>query len=78
MRVLAGLIVALTLTGTAGAQPQPEQKKKDGERMICRPVEQTGSRVSRQKICKTQDEWRAQEEFSRKNLEDSQREVNRY
>lgn len=81
MRMLGGLIAALVLTGTAGAQSQPAapvEKSDDGERIMCRTLEQTGTRVSRKRVCKTRNEWRQEEQASRKHLEDAQREVNRY
>lgn len=75
MRVFAGLVLVAALTGAAAPQPV---KKPQGERKICRAFEQTGTRLGRTRICKTAEEWRVEDEITRKQLEDEQRQVTRY
>jgi hypothetical protein len=43
----------------SAAQPSTEVAGLKVPAKICRKVTGTGSRVSREKICKTQEEWRA-------------------
>lgn len=85
-------IVALGLAGTAGAQESNkknetelrvvEDKMADKEdmgdqsRIICRKVENTGSRLSSRRMCATAGEWAAQKRDNREVLE--KRQANRY
>lgn len=66
-RFVASLAVFATLGMTAAAlaqtasPPATEQAKseeeKDGNRIVCRRIEVTGSLVKRGRVCRTQDEW---------------------
>lgn len=53
--------VAAPADATPGAQPQ-EQKK---ERMICKRIDATESRMASKRICKTAREWRGEVETDR-------------
>ena len=46
----------------------PAQKKPDAKRKVCRRVETTGS-IMRETICRTQDQWAAEEKASGDNAE---------
>ena len=53
----------------AGATAQaPVQKKAEGKKKVCRRVEVTGS-IMRESICRTVDQWAAEDEASRREAE---------
>lgn len=52
----------------AGTNDAPVQKKVDGRKKVCRRVEVTGS-IMRETICKTVDQWVAEEQASRGDFE---------
>lgn len=63
------MIAALLLLGVASAGAQEQSKPateaivqtapadNDGGRLICKTEKETGSRVKRNKVCKTKQEW---------------------
>ncbi|AUN32089.1 hypothetical protein C0V82_16865 [Niveispirillum cyanobacteriorum] len=63
------MIAALLLLGVASAGAQEQAKPaaeaivqtapadNDGGRLICKTEKETGSRVKRNKVCKTKQEW---------------------
>ncbi|MCC6927226.1 hypothetical protein [Novosphingobium sp.] len=50
--------VAVLADPAAPASTNDEAKKADGDRMICRTQSETGSRLSRKRVCMTANEWR--------------------
>jgi hypothetical protein len=56
-----GTLAALLLAGAAAAEPAPAARPpEDPDRIVCRQSEpRTGSRVSRQRLCRTVAQWRA-------------------
>lgn len=77
-----GLIAAFMLLGgqVAGAQDlekptgepivQTAPAENDGSRLICKTVKETGSRVKRNKVCKTKQDWDDMRQNSNKQLDD--------
>jgi hypothetical protein len=59
-------------TETKPAQPTaaPQAQTAD-DRIVCKRVEQTGTRLRKGKVCKTLSQWRAQEAAARKILTDA-------
>lgn len=53
---MIGLILAAAAALSQGGSGEPSPKKPD-ERRICRVVEDTGSRMSRRRDCRTAGEW---------------------
>ncbi len=54
------LITAAPAIAGSGSSPAvADAKAKDPKRKICEAVEETGSRLSSQRICKTAEEWEA-------------------
>ena len=67
------LLFVSSLSGGAVADtPAAETATPSPDRIICRSRPVLGSRISRQRICKTADEWRAYEN----DLEQSRRDIN--
>jgi hypothetical protein len=71
--------VALFLSGTASAQ-QTSNASPNGagataggdEQMICRTQRETGSMLSRTRVCKTRAQWEADRRDTRQNIDRSQ------
>ena len=55
---LAILPTALMAGATFSGASEPAQAS-DENRVVCRRIEQTGSRMARQRVCKTAAQWRA-------------------
>jgi hypothetical protein len=67
------MLLILTLAPIAFALqevPAPDEPAPKVEKKICRATGTTGSRFRRAPVCKTRTEWDAQEEASRKRLDD--------
>jgi hypothetical protein len=58
--------VSAMLIAPAGAAPE---KKSPGEKVICRELGETGSRLATKRVCLTRDQWRQQEDMKRENLD---------
>jgi hypothetical protein len=56
---------------TAGAR-QKASDVKDGSKVVCRTVEETGSRLSKTRICRTQTQWAELRRQTREDLERAQ------
>lgn len=59
---MLGIVAVMTLTpGVAGAQDQAQQPAAaadpEASKVVCKKVDATGSRLSKEKICKTRAEW---------------------
>jgi hypothetical protein len=67
----AGLVAVACLAGTALAAVPT--KKNDSNKMICRTMEETGSRLAGKRVCLTREQWRQQSDMQRENLEKAQR-----
>ncbi len=75
MGVAFALVAGTPASGQQNGAPAPGvtneqvavQKKPDSKR-VCRRVETTGS-IMRQTVCKTQDQWTAEEQASRDDVE---------
>lgn len=57
---------ALADSSTSGASAQR------GTQMICRPIKETGSRLSKKRICMTRDQWAEQKRIMRNDLNQAQ------
>ncbi|MFV3130663.1 hypothetical protein [Niveispirillum sp. KHB5.9] len=78
-----GLMVGLALLAVSGAGAQEAEKpamsepivqtapaKDDGSRLVCKTEKETGSRVKRNKICKTKQEWNEMRQNTNKQLDE--------
>ncbi|GAA4812450.1 hypothetical protein GCM10023232_04650 [Sphingosinicella ginsenosidimutans] len=73
------LILVATLASVAGAAAagamaqQPAQKgSEDPDRMICRRITQTGSRLQGERVCMTAAQWAEQRRIQRSDIEHAQ------
>ncbi len=76
MRFVNLALVASLLATPVVAQTQPtnavpatEKGSKDPNRMVCRTVETTGSRLGSKKICRTAAEWVEVQAIERRDIE---------
>jgi hypothetical protein len=63
-----GLIMAFGLAPALAADPVPEPigtGATDEDRIVCKKQEETGTRLRRRNICRTESAWRAQEESAK-------------
>jgi hypothetical protein len=75
--VTAGLLVALMLAPpvlAADPAPAPTQAASaENDPLVCKRQEETGTRLKKKKICKTESEWEAQEQAAQKWAKDMNR-----
>ncbi|HEX8667646.1 MAG TPA: hypothetical protein VF727_04660 [Allosphingosinicella sp.] len=71
MTMKALLIVTVLLATPAIASPQAD-KSSDSDRLVCRMVAETGSRLSRSRVCLTKEQWEEQRAENRRTVERSQ------
>jgi len=64
------LIAALVAPGAALAAPDGDAKR--GMQMVCKPIKETGSRLSKKKVCMTREEWAEQKRIMRSDLNQAQ------
>jgi len=62
----AALVAAgLCSTGALAA----DAKKNDSEKLICRTMDELGSRLASKRVCLTRTQWRQQEDMKREGLD---------
>jgi hypothetical protein len=69
------LIAALLVPGTALADSgdsRSEANSRKGTQMVCRPIVETGSRLSKRRICLTREQWAEQKRIMRSDLNQAQ------
>jgi hypothetical protein len=71
------LILIAALIAPTGALAQDggsslEAKSRKGSQMVCRPIKETGSRLSKRKLCLTRDQWAEQKRIMRNDLQQAQ------
>ena len=69
------LIAALVAPSMALAQDggsSAEAKSRKGTQMVCRAIKETGSRLSKRKLCLTRDQWAEQKRIMRNDLQEAQ------
>lgn len=76
MRIVNLALVASLFAAPVAAQTQPTsaapaaaKDSKDPNRMVCRKVENTGSRLGSKKICRTAAEWAEVQAIERRDIE---------
>jgi hypothetical protein len=70
MLIGAACASAAILAPAGAATPA---KKQDGEKVICRTMDEIGSRLASKRVCLTRSQWRQQQEMERQNLDKEQR-----
>ena len=67
------LIGALLVPGTAVAESgSRDAAAKKGTQMVCRAIAETGSRLSKRKVCLTREQWAEQKRIMRTDLNQAQ------
>jgi hypothetical protein len=70
MLVAAAAVSAMIAAPVGASTPS---KKSDGTKVICRTIDELGSRLASKRVCLTRDQWREQKDNERQNLEKAQR-----
>jgi nicotinamide mononucleotide (NMN) deamidase PncC len=68
--MLLGLALIPSIAWAAGNAGDNQDKKRSG--MICRELEETGSRLSTKRICMTKEQWEAARRDARQAVEQAQ------
>jgi ketopantoate reductase len=67
------LIAALAVpTGALADNPGSGASAKRNTQMICRPIKETGSRLSKKRVCMTREQWTEQKRIMRTDLNQAQ------
>lgn len=66
------LILIAALLTPAPVLAAPDSNAKRGEQMVCKPIRETGSRLSKKKVCMTRDQWVEQKRIMRTDLNQAQ------
>jgi hypothetical protein len=69
------ILIAALLAPTAGALADTGSTGANAKRntqMVCRPIKETGSRLSKKRICMTREEWAEQKRIMRSDLDRAQ------
>lgn len=66
------LILIAALLTPAAALAAPDTDAKRGTQMVCKPIKETGSRLSKKRICMTREEWAEQKRIMRTDLNQAQ------
>lgn len=71
------LILILALVAPSGALAESDsgtgaKSKRSGTQMVCRPIAETGSRLSKRKLCLTREQWAEQKRIMRSDLNQAQ------
>ena len=69
------ILIAALLAPTGGALAELGSTGADAKRntqMVCRPVRETGSRLSKRRICMTREQWSEQKRIMRSDLNQAQ------
>jgi hypothetical protein len=75
LMVVAGPALAQIATQDAPAVPPPtkvEKSKSDMDKIVCRSQETLGSRLDRQQICMTKQQWLSAEQEAKNKVHDMQ------
>lgn len=67
---LAAAVLAAGIAPAAAAQDQPSRRDAgDPNRMVCENIGETGSRLTRRRVCMTAQEWVEQRRLTRQGIE---------
>ncbi|HEX6374934.1 MAG TPA: hypothetical protein VFZ91_04360 [Allosphingosinicella sp.] len=70
------LILVAALIAPTGAVAQDsgslEAKSRKDTQMVCRPIKETGSRLSKRRVCMTREQWAEQKRIMRLDLNQAQ------
>jgi hypothetical protein len=72
MKKLILIAALLAPSGALADGGSSEASAKRSEQMICRPIKETGSRLSKKRICMTREQWAEQKRIMRSDLNQAQ------
>lgn len=72
-RVISGSVLLIGVALASAAFAAPKGKKADGDKVICRELGETGSRLATKRVCLTRDQWREQAQAQRTELDKAQK-----
>jgi hypothetical protein len=72
MKKLILIAALLAPTGVLADSGSDGANAKRGEQMVCRPIKETGSRLSKKRICMTREQWAEQKRIMRTDLNQAQ------
>lgn len=58
MRSIIATVIAISLLPVPALAAEEKAPPPEGEKMICKREKTTGSRLSGEKVCRTEQEWR--------------------
>jgi len=67
--MLAGTALVAAGFCSTGALAADAAKKNDSEKLICRTMDELGSRLASKRVCLTRTQWRQQEDMKREGLD---------
>lgn len=73
LRLVAAVGVLSMAAAAYADPPKTASAEGDEEKLICKTVQQTGSRLRKQKECLTAEDWRARREQTQKTMRDNER-----
>ena len=71
--MLAGAALVAAGLCSTGAVAADAGKKSDADKVICRTMDELGSRLASKRVCLTRSQWRQQQEAQRENVDRAQR-----
>lgn len=72
MKKLILIAALLTPAGALADSPSSGASDKRSTQMVCRPIKETGSRLSKKRICMTREQWAEQKRIMRTDLNQAQ------
>ncbi|MBV9931549.1 MAG: hypothetical protein JO013_11475 [Alphaproteobacteria bacterium] len=67
--MLAGAALVAAGLCSSGAVAADAGKKSDSDKLICRTMDELGSRLASKRVCLTRSQWRQQEDMKREGLD---------
>jgi hypothetical protein len=72
MNKLILIVALLAPTGALAGSGSSGASVNRNTQMVCRPIKETGSRLSKKRICMTREEWAEQKRIMRSDLDRAQ------
>lgn len=72
MKKLILIAALMAPTGALADSSSSGASAKRNTQMVCRPIKETGSRLSKKRICMTREEWAEQKRIMRSDLNQAQ------
>ena len=70
--LIAALLAPTAMAAPSGALAGSGADAKRNAQMVCRPIKETGSRLSKRRLCMTREQWVEQKRIMRSDLDQAQ------